>query len=234
MAWAFDQSVTTQKLFRFFQLNGAAASDFGNRVSQTFEALTFAQVIKWYKDDGWSVKIVNPASNQKTGFRLKFSTRGDTRNFTHVRCEKGVSPKNEVVQIRHQIRVATHYNLRKKKKSLRANIVCDVAILKDDFYDGIVGSMHVENDDLITFVEAKHMNAYAELIAGFIGLVHELQPWRIGHDVKKRRAKNAAHPKPFLNLSGHCAGTAEGIIVTMKRRKMDVAVYDSQKPFLKM
>jgi hypothetical protein len=233
MAWAFDQSIATQKLFRFFQINGAAASDFGSRVCQTFEALTFAQVIKWYKDNGWAIKIINPKSGNKTGFRLKFSTRGDTKNFTYVRCEKG-PPLNEAAQIRHQIRVATHYNIRKKKKSLRANIVCDVAVLRDGFYDGIVGSMHVENDDLITFVEAKHMNAYAELIASFIGLVHELQPWRIGHDVKKRRAKNASHPKPFLNLSGYCTGTAEGIIATMIRRKMDVAIYDSQKPFLKL
>jgi hypothetical protein len=233
MAWAFDQTITTQKLFRFFQTNGAAASDFGNRVCQTFEALTFAQVIKRYKDNGWDIKVINPNGGNKSSFRLKFSTRGDTKNFTHVRCERG-SPPSEAVQIRHQIRVATHYNVRKKTKSPRANIVCDVAVLKDEFYDGIIGSMHVENDNLITFVEAKHMNAYAELIAAFIGLVHELQPWRIGHDVKKRRAKTAAHPKPFLNLSGYCAGTAEGIIATMKRRKMDIAVYDTRTPFLKL
>ena len=232
MAWTFDQTLEKQRLFRFFQTNGATANDFGNRVCQTFEALTFAQVISWYKRQGWNIEVKNPTSKRNNGFRLKFSTRGDTKNFTFIRCSKGTAPNIEIIQIRHQIRVATFYNLRKMRKSLRANIVCDVAVLKDAFYDGIVGSMHIENENLITFAEAKHMNAYAELIASFIGIVHEMQPWRIGHDVKKRRAQNALHPKPFLNLSGYCAGTAEGIISTMKRRKMDVAVYDCRNPLI--
>ena len=179
MDW-FDQQLAINVLFSFFQINGAKAQDFGRRVYQTFEAITFAQTIKWYKERNWKVEIINP----KNGFRLKYSTRGDAKNFTYVRCTNPDNV-NDIVQIRHQIRVETAYNRRKRRSSHRANIVCDVAVLYDRNYDYIVGNMHVANEYLITFAEAKHMDAYAELIAAFIGLVHELQPWRLAHDVKK-------------------------------------------------
>lgn len=233
MAWTFDQTIATQRLADFFKQNGGTARDFGNRVCQTFEATTFAQVIKWYQDKGWKVEVVNPKVGNKRTFRLKYSTKGDARNFTYVRCTDN-SQSSRPIQIRHQIRIETFYNLRKKRSSLRANIVCDVAVLVDGYYDHIVGNMHVENEHLITFAEAKHMNAYAELVASFVGIVHELQPWRIGHDVKKRRRLMASHPKPFLNLSGVCMGTAEGIKETMRRRKLDVDVHDSTRPFVNL
>lgn len=228
MSW-FDQQLTISSLTTFFHNDGGKASDFGRRVYQTFEALTFAQTIKWYKDQGWKVDIINPGSGTKGEFRLKYSTRGDAKNFTYAQCTNGTDP-TDVVQVRHQIRVETAYNIRQKTSSLRANLVCDVAVLQDRDYDYIVGSMHVANARLITFAEAKHMDAYAELIASFIGLVHELQPWRLAHDVKKRRAIYAHHPKPWLNISGVCLATAEGIRHTVVQRGLDIEIRDSRKP----
>lgn len=228
MSW-FDQQLAIGTLTHFFKDDGGKASDFGRRVYQTFEALTFAQTIKWYKDKNWTITIINPGTGKKNEFRLKYSTRGDTKNFTYAMCTNPDDP-SEVVQIRHQIRVATAYNTRKKPSSLWANIVCDVAVLQDRNYDYIAGNMHVENNRLITFAEAKHMDAYAELLAAFIGLVHELQPWRLAHDVKKRRAQYAHHPKPWLNLSGVCMATAEGIKYTIVQRGLDIEVHDSRRP----
>ena len=44
MGW-FDQQLAIDSLSSFFQINGAKAQDFGRRVYQTFEAITFAQTI---------------------------------------------------------------------------------------------------------------------------------------------------------------------------------------------
>lgn len=232
MSW-FDQQLAIKSLAAFFRDEGGNASDFGKRVYQTFKALTFAQTIKWYKDRNWNVVIVNPGKGPKGEFRLKYSTRGDAKNFTYARCTNGNNP-SDVVQVRHQIRVETAYNDRKQVSSLRANLVCDVAVLSDRNYDYIVGNMHVANECLVTFAEAKHMDAYAELVAAFIGLVHELQPWRLARDIKKKRALYSLHPKPWLNLSGICMATAEGIKHTISRRGLDIEVHDSRSPLNKI
>lgn len=226
MSW-FDQKLAISGLRSFFHNDGATALDFGHRVYQTFEATTFAQVIKWYSDRGWKTSVINPRGSKK-GFRLKYSTRGDAKNYTYVLCvNKKCFP--EAIQIRHQIRVETFYNIRKTLP--RANIVCDVAILQDGDYDFIVGNMHVLKDHLISFAEAKHMDAYAELVASFIGLVHEMQPWRLSHDRFKRRTAYSQHPKPFLNISGVCMPTAQGIKATIIRRNIDIAIHDAISPF---
>lgn len=228
--WTFDQDSTIKKLTEFFQSNGGTARDFGNRIYQTFEAITFAQVIKWYKNNGWDCEVVNPGTGKKSDFRLKFSTRGDAKNFTFVRCKK-TSGGTTSVQIRHQIRVEIFHNIKRKKSINKANIVCDVAILKDEFYDHIKGSMHVSNDKLISFSEAKHMDAYAELMASFVGIVYELQPWRMMHDRKHLRSLYKDHPKPFLNISGISYVTASAIKETFKKRKYDFEIFDAENSF---
>lgn len=230
MSW-FDQKIAINRLVDFFKKDGGKVEDFGNRINQTFEAATFAQTIKWYKDKGWDVVIMNPGKGKKKDFRLKFSTRGDTKNFTYVICHKADGFPSSV-QIRHQIRIETYHNIRRKLISKRANIVCDVAILNNCSYDHIVGNMHVFKDDCISFGEAKHMDAYAELIAGFIGIVHEMQPWRLSNDRGKKREQYRDHPPPFLNISGICCNTAEAIKDTIKRRKFDIDIFDSRRPFV--
>jgi len=226
MAW-FDQQHETELLTQFFREHGATAQDFGRRVYQTFEAMTFSKVIRWYKQNGWIPEVINPRSNGGR-FRLKFNTNGNAENFTYVRCTKEESS----VQIRHQIRVETYHNRSTGRRIPRANIVCDVAVLRDSRYDHVRGRMHVFNEDLITFAEAKHMDAYAELIAQFIGLVHELQPKRLSHRRALRTPEYRGHPLPFLHLSGVCMGSAEGLMATVRRRHLDIAVFDSKTPFV--
>src|SRR5438093_8754000 len=119
MAW-FDQAGQIQALTTFFAANGARAQDFGRRVYQTFEASTFAKVIRWYRANGWWTQVVNPLIEGKRRFRLKYNTKGNPRNFTYVLCTKdGVT-----VQIRHQIRVETFHNRSKGRRIQRANVVC--------------------------------------------------------------------------------------------------------------
>ena len=85
--------------------------------------------------------------------------------------------------------------------------------------------------DLITFAEAKHMDAFAELIAGFIGLVHELQPKRLSAKRASKATEYFGHPAPFLNVSGVCMGSAEGLKATIRRRRLNINVFDSKSPF---
>ncbi len=216
--YLFNQEEAKGKLKIFFQDEKAKLDSFGSKVNQTFEAYTFASTIKWYKNNEWKVKINNPKVRGKEIFRLKFSTRGAPRNFSYVVCEKD----NRSCQIRHQLRVSTKAH--KEKNKQRANICCDIVILEDVNLEDYSTDSAVLNTDLISFGEVKHMSAFAELVAGFIGMVHELQPCRL----KRIRIGDWSvtdHIAPYLNVSGMLQPTARGLDETIKNRKFDIDIY---------
>jgi hypothetical protein len=196
---------------------------FGSTINQTFEAFVLAQVIGWYKARGWDVKIVNPTAKgtDRKEFKLKFNTRGHPGAYSYAVC---VAPDgSDIIQIRHQLRLATRHFV--EGDSPHANICLDIAVIRDTSVDGLRTDDHVPNQHLVTFGEAKHMSAFAELVAGFVGMVHELQPERLKRRPRKAKAQTE-NPAPFLFVSGRSWITAEGIIKTMKRRRMDLGVFN--------
>jgi len=216
----------------FFEDRRKDLNLFGSTVNQTFEAFVFASVASWYRGHDWDVSFVHPprptnqekAKDVKQYLRLKFSTRGRPNRYTYVKCEKD----GETVQVRHQLRVATKSHSIKNK--FRANMVLDVAVIKDDDLSWMSTDHYIENNHLISFGEAKHMSAFAELVASFIGIVYEMQPDRL----KRRRFKRKSaadrpllpgHPSPFLFVSGFLFHTAQGIVDTIKQRGFDVDVF---------
>ena len=76
--------------------------------------------------------------------------------------------------------------------------------------------------------EVKHMNAFAELLANFIGLIHELTPARL-KKIRKRALNHSAIP-PFLYVSGLMNPTAKGLQGSIDIRKFDLDVYHFDKP----
>src|SRR5947209_17569188 len=101
----------------------------------------------------------------------------------------------------------------------------DVAVIREMDLDGFSTSDHVPNSQLLTFGEAKHMSAFAELVASFIGAVHELQPHRLKRlRTKKWAAQPKSDPAPFLFVSGSFWRTGEGLVLTIRRRKYDVDI----------
>lgn len=73
------------------------------------------------------------------------------------------------VHIRHQLRVATKF--RNEELSMPANVCLDVAVIQVTDLNDFKSDDFVANDKLITFGEAKHMTAFAELVASFVGLI---------------------------------------------------------------
>ena len=84
----FDQELARSSLKSFFVKERATINNFGSTVNQTFEAQVFANVIKWHRDKGWSVDIINPVKEGKQVFTLKFNTRGAPANYSYAKCKK--------------------------------------------------------------------------------------------------------------------------------------------------
>jgi hypothetical protein len=222
-----DTGSLRRDLGKFFSESRKELGIFGSTVNQTFEAFVYASVIGWYRERGWAVWFVHPP-NATAGaarvLRLKFSTRGRPGNYTYAKCALG----DEVLQVRHQLRVATRaYSIKSK---YRANIVLDVAVLKDVDLSEHSTNDFLDNADLLTFGEAKHMSAFAELIASFVGVVYEMQPERL----RRRRFKSKharsrpaypGHPSAFLFVSGFLFHTAQGLAETIRNRGFDIDIF---------
>lgn len=224
--WTFDQAATKQDLISFFSDRQADLRSFGSTVNQTFEAFVFASVIQWYRDSGWQVRIINPRNplTKHFDFRLKFSTRGEPRNFSYALAVKDSAS----IQIRHQLRVATSSH--EEGVGTYANICLDVAVIEDENLSAYKTFSALPNKHLVTFGEAKHMSAFAELLVGFIGLVHELQPYRLKKVRNpKKQLKKGNHVAPFLFVSGLLYNTAKGLEATFIKRGFDVDIYSSAK-----
>lgn len=218
-----DPAANSALLGKFFKENGTVIRDFGQTVNQAFEAFVFSSAIRWYQRRGWTVTIINPdpASNL---VRLKYNTRGKPSGYTYARAEKdGIA-----IQIRHQLRVATHAHSGARFADVVANICADVAIIKDMDLASMKSDDFIPNNDLISFGEAKHMPAFAELVANFIGLVHELRPefLTLGQRPYFGPDEESAHLAPFLYVSGHIQRTAQGVIHTIRVRGFNIDVFD--------
>jgi hypothetical protein len=214
-----DKRAAEQQLEAFFRKNKSRIQDFGSTVNQTFEAFVFASVLNWYTSEGWSVNIVNPASSPNE-VKLKFNTRGMPERYSYAVCEKD----NTRIQVRHGLRVATFYN--KPDFSFPANVVLDVAVINDRNLSGFKSNDFIDNIDLITFGEAKHMSAFAELIANFLGLVHEIKPDAMQPISSSQTSNLRLHPVPFLYVSGHLYPTARGVLESIKARNLNIDVFD--------
>lgn len=223
-----DREALQRNLAVYFQQNKKGLSQFGSRVNQVFEAFVFAQVVGWHRDRDWIVEFVHPQAarpkNQQAGpiaqpqeLVLKFSTRGQPSNYSYAKCTK----ENEVRQVRHALRVSTRAG--KIFGVVSANLVLDVSVVRDIDLSGFSTETPVPNEHLVTFGEAKHMSAFAELVASFLGMVAELQPERIG--AHEANDANTDELWPFLFVSGFLRGTARGIVDTVERRKYAVKVY---------
>jgi hypothetical protein len=221
--YLFDQNIVKQQLLTFFNKEKATIYSFGSKVNQTFEAHVLATVIKQYKSNGWTVQIISPIEFGNPVFKLKFNTRGAPKGYSYVLCAKG----SEACQIRHGLRV--HTRSHKSKNLFSANVVCDIVVMKDIDIDSYTTNDALNNNELIAFGEVKHMSAFAELVANFIGLVHEIQPLKL-KAIRKKTWIPGDHISPFLYVSGKLYQTANGIAETIKQRRYDIDIYSFDHP----
>lgn len=223
-AW-FDQQHMKKRLVAFFQDRKESVTTFGSTVNQTFEAFVFAALVAWYRKEGWQVRFVHPGKRvpgARERLVLKFSTRGRPANYSYAICTRG----EEAVQIHHQLRVATYHHKGTAKHA--ANICLDVAVLRETDVTGLRTDDAIPNGSMLTFGEAKHMSAFAELVAGFIGMAHEMKPSCVKTNRKgKLTPVRAGHLPPFLYVSGTLYRTAKGIVESMEDRRLSIKVFSS-------
>jgi hypothetical protein len=219
----FNQAEVKDGLRTFFSSQTKTLNSFGRTVNQTVEAFVFAEIMKLYENAGWRVDIKNPKDKKtkREVFRLKFSTRGKPNGYSYAIASKDGTR----IQIRHGLRVA----IENGGVATSANMCCDIAVIENHELKYFVTDQSIPNEWLLTFAEVKHMSAYPELIASFIGLVHELLPKRL-ESLRTTAATNSAHPSPFLYVSGILWAGALTMEETIVNRAYDLDIYHNDRP----
>jgi hypothetical protein len=197
---------------RLFARQHRTALDFLNvRQTQLLEIGAMVGVVQRYRAHGYNPSIQNPAGAQE--FRVKLSTRGHPADYSHVVCERGT------------IVCELHSNL-SVLGGRDSGIFCvDEAIVNS----GVVPttkskkpSQPLQNNDLISFAEAKKLVIYPMLLAQFLGIVHEVTPKFLRRDKKYRLGNDHLHPA--LIALGSLTPNARDILRSFKRRKYKITI----------
>jgi hypothetical protein len=105
--------------------------------------------------------------------------------------------------------------------------VVDVAVIKkeavttdDERYKAVTG---FNNNDLITFMEAKSFPIYPMLVAHFLGIVHEIKPWALNGKTPYRFLKES-HFDPTLLSRGVPKVNVGNLLRSLSKRKIKVRV----------
>jgi hypothetical protein len=173
-----------------------------SRANQFFEMACLAYCAQYYRNRGFKVIERNIFGSNRE-FRFKLGPAGYPENFSYFELEPSVeSPDAIRFEIRHNclIQIAFDSDIFLCPDICVINLGCieeqaesgrPIARGKKTYF--------VPNRALQTFIEAKHFNPIPELLASFIGLLHELKQDVFSGAIATKRPHHIA---PSLAVSG--------------------------------
>jgi hypothetical protein len=204
---ALDLEGFSKELRTFISAYKTDFDQLGTRYSQLLELAALTLAVNHYRGNGFAIKS---GGLTKTSFRVKRGASGHPWNFSWFEATK------------EDVQVEIHANL-----AVRGNFglddgvyVVDVAIVKAGSVphqkpkDPWFGA---DNDELVTFVEAKALVIYPMLLAQCIGIVLEILP-RFLTGPRPKEIEEQGHFFPALVSFGRLHGRAATMIDWHERR----------------
>lgn len=199
---------------RFVRRNKLKLEYLGGRQTQLLELSVTVGVVQHYKVIGYDINVVNPGKNNI--FRVKLGTRGHPSGYSRILCSKG----EEAIEIHSNISVRGAHD---------DGIYCvDVGIMRPGVVpdDKKTKWIAANNQDMISFVEAKKLVIYPLLLAQFLGIVHEIKPDFIFNSPLAGYG-SGAHLPPTLVTLGHYSGNSMVIVNGYITRKIQVLIAEN-------
>lgn len=187
-------------LKKFIREYKATFDSMGKRQSQLFELAALIMATEHYKRKGYNVFSKGIIGNK---FKVKLNARGDSRKFSFFEVRKD----NISLEIHANIAVRSFYG---KDNGI---YVIDVGVIKSRCMPDIQKEKNwraLDNEDLVTFIEAKKIVIYPMLLAQFVGIVHEIKPCFLGLNLPYD-FKQQSHFFPALVSIGYLHGTSANI-----------------------
>lgn len=211
-----DVKAISVSLRTFVRNHQAEFQKLTGRQSQLLEVGAFLTAAKHYELAGYDVVLVNPSRGK---IKVKLSTRGHPWNFSHFRLASD----------EHHFEIHTNLPVVDAVGTPGARYVVDVAVAEAGMVPlSAPGQDHpkfvaLENEHLVTFIEAKALVIYPMLIAQFIGIVHELQPGFL-LDEMPEEFEDRLHFEPSLVSLGYLHGTCWNIVKGLAPRGIHIGI----------
>lgn len=197
----------------FTNRNGAFFKQNAKRMSDLFELSVYNDTVKFYRRKKYDISAENVMRDGT--FKFKLSTSGLKENFSYFRAWK-TSSKGET----HEIEI--HHNIRlRSAHDEHIYFTSDVSVTRKN---GVTtqkqknGRKHsfIKPENLLTFLEVKHMNPFPEVLFSFSGIVLEVKPDFIVNPGSIAVGQNLSHLTPSLVFSGiggtHVESVADKLI----------------------
>lgn len=207
-----DLSEIQKAIRRVIKKHYSVLQELGAKQSSLLELAALTGFVEHYKSQGSSALLVN--GEGKRQFAIKMSTKGDPWNFSKFLIEGEHEP------------VEVHMNLKVRSAH-------DMGIYCVDI--GVVNALKIprikiksrkwecaDNEDLVTFGEAKKLVIYPMLLAQFIGIVHELHPRCIDGF-----CPTIPHPAPVLIALGNFSANANVVVTNYSQRNIHVTIAEN-------
>lgn len=189
--------------------------DHSDKISDYFEISCYNMIIKYYEQRGYKMEVRNLKGGK---FKYKCSPNGHLENFSYFCAIASNGDKSEdVFYVFHNATVQSAHD---KKVFTSPDIVVskvNQSNYTDDHYQTKKKLSFLQNSDVITFCEAKHLSPFPELMLNFIGTVNELKPRCLTEkDYGDFHLRN--HIAPSLMMSGSESKPCKTIRNSLERR----------------
>lgn len=163
-----------KELTSFANKYKAIIHDHSDKISDYFEISCYNMIIKYYEHRGYKMEVRNLKGGK---FKYKCSPNGHLENFSYF-CAMNQNEGNpeDVFYVFHNATVQSAHD---NKVFTSSDIVVskvNKSSYTDDHYQTKKKLSFLQNDDVITFCEAKHLSPFPELMLNFIGTLNELKP----------------------------------------------------------
>lgn len=170
--------------------------------------------------------------------RVRYSTAGYPWNFSYFTVlpqdEEDGENHQPVFEIYHNQKVAGAW-VQVEEDEFRALFAVDIAVVKAHSLPSLPRGHKrtdepywVENEDLITFGEAKKLTAYPMLLAQFLGIVHEVKPEFLkvrGRSIH-RFVRDQGHPPPTLMTANHLTPGTKRVLRSFRERGLEIRIVE--------
>lgn len=195
-----DRTELLKDISSFTNRNGAFFKQNAKRMSDLFELSVYNDTVKFYRRKRYEIAAENVMKDGT--FKYKLSTSGLKENFSYFRAWKNTSDGDatDELEIHHNIRLRSAHDE-------HIYFTSDVSVTRKD---GVTtqkqknGRNHsfIEPENLLTFLEVKHMNPFPEVLFSFSGIVLEVKPDFILNPSSISVGLRNGHLTPSLVFSG--------------------------------
>lgn len=203
------------QLRRFIKRYNTQFDNMGKRQSQLLELSALVIATQHYRKSGYQIVAKNLRAGE---FRVKTGAPGKPFNFSWFEAKKN---DDVIIEIHANFPIKSYYTLD------NGIYVVDVGVIKAGHLPQTKRDKKdwkaMENDKLLTFIEAKKLVIYPMLLAQFIGIVHEIKPNFLGGRRPNGFLRDH-HFDPALVSVGYVHGTSASIIDGYDRRGFKINI----------